>query len=611
MRVAALLAVPLSLAVAGPAFAAPLERPIWTCEVSVAKTLATCTTRVQTALRSCYRRTGAPCVAGSAGQAAIDKTLGAIAGKIDTGACRSTTLNALAYGAQTQIPDLAARLATACRQQATSLAARAFGGPHAAVLAASDAATGACLDATYVQGAKFTRAILKAHKRCLVKDHARGACDVVATEAAIARASGKAEAAIAARCPDLPAVVGLSPSQFLARTAAQARCATATAFTDTGPLDLDCGPRPAVPVPPRGEWVRVQLDQATTGTRCGDGSDYAFWLRLAPSGSPLAKVATDMEGGGVCIFESDCLSASPSLFAATDGEPDGGYLSTNPAVNPFSERTMLYLPYCTQDVHIGGGATSVFPGITVHRYGGLNVRAALAYLRDVLWAAMDESEPEGWQPDQLEVFFAGESAGGFGVQYNYHWMLDELGWAQTTSVPDSALALDNGGPVSVAVLGALISGDANPFGWNVRPMLPPYCQAGNCGVGPILQNATVPRLAGPFQQFLNLSNQVDSTQVGTTFFSGTVPWVNAMRASYCAQAGTPGIRYFLPAVAASIHTMLRDDTRFTTLSADGVSVRDFVAAAMANPAGVVDRVDEGAGLGVAYPGVAPFPCAVD
>jgi hypothetical protein len=365
-------------------------------------------------------------------------------------------------------------------------------------------------------------------------------------------------------------------------------------------------------VPPRGQWVRVVLDQATTGTRCGDGSDYAFWLRLAPLNRPLGKVATDMQGGGVCVFESDCLGVPANLFsAADDGEPDEGYLSTNPAVNPFSDRTMLYMPYCTQDVHIGGGATSVFPGITVHRHGGVNVRAALAYLRDVLWAATNAGEDGGWQPDRLEVFFAGESAGAFGVQYNYHWMLDDLGWPQTTAVPDSALALDNGGPVSVAALGALVSGTANPFGWNVKPMLPAYCQAGNCGVGPVLQTATVPRLSGPFQQFLNLSNQVDSTQVGTTYFTATAPWVNALRTSYCAQAGTPGIRYFLPAVPSSIHTMLRDDTRWTTLAADGVTVRDFVADAMANPAGVVDRVDAGVGIEAAYPGVAPFACAVD
>jgi hypothetical protein len=298
------------------------------------------------------------------------------------------------------------------------------------------------------------------------------------------------------------------------------------------------------------------------------------------------------------------------LFSALDENtaPDGGYLNTDTGVNPLGDRTMLFMPYCTQDVHIGGGTTNVFPSITIHRYGGLNVRAALAYLRDVLWAAQNADESGGWQPQDLEVFFAGESAGGFGVQYNYHWALDDLGWPKTTAVPDSALSLDNGG-LGVAYLGTLVK-PATGIGWNLAPMLPTYCQDGTCGLGPVIQSATSPRLTGPFQQILNMSNQVDDTQVSTTFFSDIPSWVNAMRASYCAQRGKNRIHYFLPGEDTSIHTMLRSDLRYTTLTAEGVSARDYVAAAMTNPASVVDRVDPGADIETTYPGVNPFPCSV-
>jgi hypothetical protein len=582
------------------------------CERSASNALATCVKRVHAATRTCYRQTGAACADGSPGALAIGKATASIVHALQTSQCATATTVAGAYGAQTGPADLAARLGTACRQQATSLVARTFGGPHAAVLNAAPDDTKACLDATYFQAEKLGSAILKAQRSCIGKAHAGGACDVAGTNAAIAAATAKAETAIAAHCTALETAVGLTPAQLLARTAAQARCATATASIDTGPLALDCGPRSGIPVPPRGQWVQVVLDEATWGTRCGDGSSYAFWLRLAPAGQPLGKIVTDMQGGGVCVFESQCTSVPARLFnALDDDQPDGGYLSTNPAVNPFSDRTMLFMPYCTQDVHIGGGSTSVFPSLTVHRFGAVNARAALSYLRDVLWAAMDADEPGGWQPDDLEVFFAGESAGGFGVEYNYHWMLDDLGWPKTTAVPDSALALDNGTPLSVASLGLLVSGTANPFGWNVKTTLPPYCLAGNCGVGPVIQTATSPRLTGPFQQILNLSNQVDDGQVGTTFFSTTPQWVNAMRTAYCSMKGTPGIHYYLPGIPTPIHTMLRDDDRFTGMAADGVTVRDFVSAAMANPASVVDRVDAGAAIDAAYPGVLPFACAVD
>ena len=603
------------LLAAGPA-AAAVSPAVKRCEAAVSGALGACVAKVNAAVRKCYRDTGAACAPGSKGDTLVNTTIAGIGGKL-AAKCDAATIAAAGFGASTDVTQLGARVGAACRQQTASLVSRTYGGPQAALLVGADAATKTCLDTAFLQAGKLQLLGLKTAGACIKKAHAGGTCNTAATGAKLAKFADKAQTLIAAKCAAVDATLGIakplgmSTSEYVDRAAAQARCLTATAWGDSGPLDLDCGPRSSIPVPARGVWTQVVLDSATWGTKCGDGSDYAFWLRLAPAGQPLGKVSTDMQGGGVCIFESDCDGVSPDLFSALDdGQPTSGYLSTNPAVNPMSDRTMLYLPYCTQDVHIGGGTTSTFPSITVYRYGGLNVRAALRYLRDVLWAAENADESGGWQPQDLEVFFAGESAGGFGVQYNYHWVLDDLGWPKTTSVPDSALALDNGSALGVSSLGALVKGTANPYGWNVAPMLPTYCQAGNCAVGPVLQSATSPRLTGPFQQFLNLSNQVDQTQVSTTFFSGIPAWVNALRASYCAQRGTPGVHYFLPGEDTPIHTMLRDDTRYTTLSAGDVVVRDFVSAAMANPASVVDEVDEGLSIDVTYPGVNPFPCSV-
>jgi len=378
---------------------------------------------------------------------------------------------------------------------------------------------------------------------------------------------------------------------------------TATAHGDSGPLDLTCGPRPSVPVPARGQWVKVTLDSATWGTSCGDGSPYAFWLRLAPSGSPVWQVVTDMQGGGVCLGEGDCGRVNPGLLKADEGQQGGGYLSTNPAVNPFSDWTMLFMPYCTQDLHIGGGGTSTFSTFSVQRYGALNARAALRYLRDVVWAELEASDPDGWHPDRLRVMFSGESAGGYGVMYNYHYPLDELRWVNTTAMPDSGLALGGTLPLLVTVFGA-----ANQ--WNILPMLPPYCTAGNCGSGPVIENATVPRLEGtPWQQMLNISNQVDTTQYSTTSFPNVASWTNALRTDYCDERGQTGLHFFLPASSTASHTMLRTDALFTGLAAQGVTPRDYTFAAMTNPGAVVDRVDEGT-LVTDWPGVHPIPCAL-
>ena len=66
----------------------------------------------------------------------------------------------------------------------------------------------------------------------------------------------------------------------------------------------------------------------------------------------------------------------------------------------------------------------------------------------------------------------------------------------------------------------------------------------DCGVGPVILAATAPRLKEvPEEQFLVLSNQVDDTQVGTTFFATTADWINALRTAYCQTRDLNGVHY--------------------------------------------------------------------
>ena len=458
---------------------------------------------------------------------------------------------------------------------------------------------------------------------CLKSAHAGKTCDpspTGKTAVKIAAIEAKSLAKITPVCPNLKAQSGLDPAGYIAHAAAQARCVTAAGHGDSSALPLDCGARPSVPLPARDTWTQVVLDEATYGTRCGDGSPYAFWVRLPPSGKPSEKVAIDLQGGGVCIFKSapaGCDSVPASLFSATDDpHPTTGILSTSPDDNPFSDWTMVFLPYCTQDVHIGGGVTTVLTSdpndpspITVRRYGAINVRAALRYVRDVLWQDLAATEPEGYRPDRLTVLFGGESAGGFGVNYNYHYLLDDLRWAHTTALPDAGLALDNGSVLGVQGLGQLLQQETG-VGWAVKPYEPPYCQSptGDCAIGPKLQAAHSVRLkAVPEQQIINISNQIDETQVSTTFFPDDASWINALRTAYCANKGKNGIRNWLPAVSEPYHTILTTESRWTTVTALGETLPEYLANAVADPDGVDDHVDEGT-LVTDYPGVNPLGC---
>ena len=577
------------------------------CEKTISTGLARCFTRVSGRVNHCFLASGVSCPA-----ADFAPELERIARRV-AARCSDDDVRQLGYGPLLTVEAMVDRLQEDCRGEAAALAARTFGGPQGALLAFASPETNGCLAAAADGAARLIRRALGSQSRCVRKTRRGRSCETERVDTAIAAEAAEATSAIDASCADLRALVGLDTTQYRERALAQARCMVATAHPDPAPRSLDCGPTARVDVPPRGQWTQIVLDEASWGTRCGDGSPYAFWLRLAPNGAPIENVLIDLQGGGVCTNESECLAVGAGLFRATDNYgpngPSGGYRSTDPAVNPFWNWTMLALPYCNQDVYTGGGRTNTFPQITVHRFGAINVQASLRYLRDVLWREMGAGSGAGYRPDRLRVLFGGLSAGGFGVEYNYHYLLDDLRWVNTTAVADSALGLSNGSLHGVSGLGILMLA-TGPNGWAGLPYQPPYCRGINCGVVPARLQVTSPRLkAAPFQQILNVSNQVDNTQRATTFFASSAAWTNAVRKSYCDIQGAEGIRYFLPAGASSMHGMLQSDSRFTATASDGVSLRDWLATAMSDPDAVVDLVEEG--TLASNPSIDPFACVVD
>jgi len=576
------------------------------CADGAVAALDACLGQVTAVQFGCFRRNGRAC---DADDGAVAAALGALAGTV-AGTCPDdAAVHAAGFGPAFTVDGLAARLQDACRAEPAALAARSFGGPQGAALAFADSPGRVCLIAAYDAGSALLRENLATDHSCIIAERDGSGCTLSAVEERRTVSHNRALSAIGAACDDLAALVAVDPDTFANRAEAQARCLTAVAHPDTAPLALDCGPRATLPAAPRGEYVQVVLDEATYGTRCGDGSPFAFWIRLAPAGSPVERVVVGMQGGGVCIFGEDCASRPAGLFEALADTPEtGGPLSNDPAVSPFADWTKIYLPYCNQDVFIGGGATSNFPEVTVHRFGAVNVRAALRVARDLIWRDLDATTDGGYRTDALRVLFGGFSAGGFGTLYNYHWLLDDLQWAHTAAYPDASLALDNGEPLGIAALGALLISDVAPLGWGSLDYLPPYCFATNCGVGPVALAATAPRLkAVPEQQFLILSNQVDDTQVGTTFFSSRAAWVNELRTSYCETRALPGVQYFLPAISESVHVISPRPELYTDHPLDGVVLRDWLASGFSAPDAITDHIEEGT-LVTDIPGVEPFAC---
>lgn len=594
----------VAIGVRGSAFAATSGA---TCDRGAADSLRACVARLGRVEQTCVKSTGLPCAASDAGRASV---LAAIAPRIATACPDRPSVEAAGHGSLMTPEGLVERLASACTHAVASLVARSWGGPHAAARAKASSAERRCLDGAFRDGLAFVGWSAKRQGDC-IRDAASGrGCSTSALAGAVAVREAATARRIDARCPTKPeALVAIDSGELARRASGQARCLVAAGHGSTAPLELDCGPRTAVEVPARGVTTKVVLPSAEWGTRCGDGSDYAFRVRLAPDGHPVENVVVHLEGGGVCIAGSDCASRPADLFEASSDEmPDAGILSSTAATNPFRDWTKVFLPYCTQDVHAGGGVASVFPEITVHRHGAVDVRAAMTWLRDAIWATLDAEDARGFRADIPRMVFGGSSAGGYGAIYNYHWVLDDLGWEHTAVLPDAAVGMDNGS-AGVILLGAVANLAASP-GWGSKPTRAPYCFGTECTeIVTNLERATAARLgAAPEQVILNVTNQVDEVQRSTTLFASMPDFVNTLRAGYCETLGVPGVRWFLRGRSTSIHGQV-ETSAWNNGVIDGVAMRDWVAGAMGDPAGLVDRVEEGA-LVADFPGVLPFPCAV-
>jgi hypothetical protein len=596
------------VALAAVTTAAAASTPGQLCQKTAVDTLRSCVKKVGKLQQKCYQATGSAC---APTDPKLVKELARVAAKLGPKCPDQAAVQGAGYGPVLTPAALATRIENACTTAVASLAARSYGGPHAIVRDNAAAADQKCLDAAWKEGQSLIDYAVNQQSTCIRNVAAGKTCDTAMLAAKLAARETKSQTKIAGKCPaTLGALVAVGETVFLDRAAAQARCLVATVHpTSTAPLTLDCGPRAGVPSIPRGVATQIVLPNAIFGSKCGDGSDYAFNVRLAPIGSPIENVVVHMAGGGACLSGPDCVATNPDLFEAmTDNLPNGGMMSSTAATNPFRDWTKVGLPYCTQDLHIGGGVTTAYPEKTVERYGALNVRAAMQYVRDLIWAELDATDPDGYRADRPHMIFSGSSAGGYGASYNYHWVLDDLGWVHTASVPDAALAMDNG-VAGVIALGAITLPPTYP-GWNTQPFLPPYCFTADCAeIFITLEAATSRRLLGtPEQQILHVSNQIDATQRSTTLFASYPDFVNTLRASYCDIKGAPGVHSFLRASSTPIHGELNQPD-WNNGIVGGTRLREWVSGVMLDPANVIDKTAEGT-LEADYPGVLPFPCAV-
>jgi len=201
--------------------------------------------------------------------------------------------------------------------------------------------------------------------------------------------------------------------------------------TPTGPVRVS----PSIEAVPRDAvwtWVTVQ------GTRCGLNPD--------PTGLVVNKAVDDpdgllifMTGGGACWNELTCESGILAGYIHGFGPPDWaeieasageaghfGYFDRHAAANPFRNHDMVFVPYCTGDMHAGDTVVTYADAHQMHHVGYRNYGIFLDRIIEA-FAGIDH------------VVLAGGSAGGYGAIWNFDRTQSAFGAVPVYMYADSAI----------------------------------------------------------------------------------------------------------------------------------------------------------------------------
>ncbi|MFO0584237.1 MAG: pectin acetylesterase-family hydrolase [Anaeromyxobacter sp.] len=327
-------------------------------------------------------------------------------------------------------------------------------------------------------------------------------------------------------------------------------------------------PAGAQPIPglTAGAWSWVPVD----GARCEDGTPTG--VAVSPGAGP--DLVVFLNGGGACW---DWLSCYVLDLAATGpfGEAEfralgtsrlpGSILDRTLPGNPYADASLVFVPYCTGDVHAGvrvATYTGAEGARAYHHVGRLNLEAALPRLAATF-------------PSPRRLVVAGSSAGGFGSLLNYDLLRSTWPHALGLLVDDSGPPLPDGA-VPPAVLSAWRAS------WGVDTFLAPLCgSACDAGFGPLVGKLSA---RWPGDRFALLSS-VRDTVVSGYFQLAPSEFEAALRAAVADDLGpVPGAAAFL--VPGDGHTMLGAPAKFT----QGVPLLDWLSAQARGDAGWASEV---------------------
>ncbi|UCD85306.1 MAG: hypothetical protein JSU92_03690, partial [Deltaproteobacteria bacterium] len=196
-------------------------------------------------------------------------------------------------------------------------------------------------------------------------------------------------------------------------------------------------------------WTKIEPGGDTV---CSRGTPFRFFIRKGT----VNKVVVGFDGGGACWNALTCSVADAIFSPEADEDASGlneGFFDFDHPDNPFGDWYLIFIPYCTGDIHWGNNTVTYpqmdeNPPITIEHKGFVNGKAALEWLYKYF------NKPE-------VIFVTGVSAGAYGSLLHSLYVMDHY--------PDSRVVYLGDCGAGIITGDFIVSGFVN---WNVIPNVP-------------------------------------------------------------------------------------------------------------------------------------------
>lgn len=349
--------------------------------------------------------------------------------------------------------------------------------------------------------------------------------------------------------------------------------------------------RADAPAEAQNGWVQItpeptrldgRLYEATCSHAAGTDPAYRFWFRRGTADG----LVVFFDGGGACWDDVTCAIPrrreaerdddgfyKAELIPTDDPNRFGGIFDLDNPRNPVRDWSIVYVPYCTGDVHSGSNTArysdpDTGEPYTIEHRGADNFRVVLNWLKDNFA-----------QPGQILV--AGSSAGAYGASTHYPRIRAAYPRGRALMIGDAGQ-----GVMTQDFL------DRRNASW--RFMLPREVFARNTTLTPEID--IVGRLAERYPQdrFAQYTTAHDITQSSFYALMGAenacLAWTANMTTALAQRQHESNFRSYL--ASGETHSILRTP-RFYTEQSGGAPLAEWLTAALsANGAGWQNRACE-------------------